>query len=71
MNKRMLELYSEAHVPSILIDPSNNMPVPWKEFSAEKFAELLIKEVLSVANRHGNIKPRKVREHFGVNDESK
>ena len=48
MNARMLELYKQAHVPSTMIDPSNNMPYESKSFSAEKFAELIIRECVTV-----------------------
>ena len=44
MNARMLELYKQAQVPHTAIDPRNNMPYETKCFSAEKFAEMIVKE---------------------------
>lgn len=44
MNERLLELYRQARVSDTFIDPSNNMPCETTSFSAEKFAELIIKE---------------------------
>jgi hypothetical protein len=44
MNERMLELYRQAQVPHTAIDPSNNMPYETTCFSAEKFAELIVRE---------------------------
>jgi CTP:phosphocholine cytidylyltransferase-like protein len=44
MNERILELYKQAHVPNIAIDPSNNMHYQTTSFSAEKFAQLIVKE---------------------------
>jgi hypothetical protein len=44
MNERMLELYKQAHVPDTTIDPSNNMPYETMCFSAERFAELIVRE---------------------------
>mgnify|MGYP000199163970 CR=1 FL=1 len=38
-------------------------------FDKKKFAELIVEEVLSLQNRHGNIKPKAVKLHFGVLDE--
>lgn len=46
MNKRTLELYRQAQVPHTAIDPSNNMPYETTTFSAEKFAELIVKECI-------------------------
>ena len=51
MNERMLELYRQAQVPHTAIDPSNNMPYETTTFSAEKFAELIVRECLSIAHR--------------------
>lgn len=36
------------------------------DFDSDKFAKLLAKEILNLANRHGNIKPREVMKYFGV-----
>jgi len=45
MNERILnELYKQAHIPHTRIDPTNNMPYESTIFSADKFAELVIKE---------------------------
>jgi hypothetical protein len=68
----MLELYRQAQVPDTAIDPSNNMPYETTRFSADKFAELIVKECAEVAhcNFHvdgvtlGNI----MKEHFGVEE---
>lgn len=47
MNKRMLELYAQTHVPSTAIDPSNNMPYETTCFSADKFSELIVQECVN------------------------
>jgi len=47
MNEQMLELYRRAQVPYTAIDPSNNMPYETTTFSAEKFAELIVRECLN------------------------
>jgi hypothetical protein len=49
MNKRMTELYKQAQVPYTAIDPSNNMPYETTCFSADKFAELIVRECARVA----------------------
>ena len=49
MNERMLELYRQAQVPHTAIDPSNNMPYETTTFSAEKFAELIVRQCADVA----------------------
>jgi hypothetical protein len=52
MNERIreLELQSYVDVKSTMIDPSNNCPiqVTGKEFSRDKFAELIAKECLKL-----------------------
>jgi 4-aminobutyrate aminotransferase-like enzyme len=45
MNERILELYKQAQVPDTAIDPSNNMPYETTRFSADKFAELIMKDM--------------------------
>jgi len=47
MNQRLLELYKQAQVPYMAKDPSNNMPYETTCFSANKFAELIIKSVMA------------------------
>jgi len=49
MNERMLKLYKKAYVPAIAIDPSNNLHYETTTFSAEKFAELIVKECMTLA----------------------
>jgi hypothetical protein len=55
MNERMLELYRLAHVPHIAIDPSNNMPYETNHFSAEKFAELIVKATCNIILHYDNV----------------
>lgn len=50
MNKRMLELYRQAQVPGIAIDPTNNMHYETTHFSADKFAELIVKACADAAD---------------------
>lgn len=50
MNKRMLELYRQAQVPDTAIDPSNNMPYETTRFSADKFAELIVRMCADAAD---------------------
>ena len=38
-------------------------------FDEEQFIKLIGEEVLNLANRHGNIKPREVMKYFGIEDE--
>ena len=56
MNERMLELYRQAQVPYTAIDPSNNMPYETTTFSAEKFAELIVKECADIADEMSEIR---------------
>lgn len=51
MNKLVLDLYRRAHVPSTAIDPSNNMPYETTQFSADRFAELIVEECAAVADK--------------------
>ncbi len=51
MSKRILELYRQAQVPDTAIDPSNNMPYETTRFSADKFAELILKECLATCSK--------------------
>jgi hypothetical protein len=64
MNERMLELYRQSHVPYTAIDPSNNMPYQTTTFSAEKFAELIVKECAELMPQDNLYKM--VLKHFGV-----
>lgn len=72
MNKRMMELYKQAHVPVTAYDPSNNMPYETLIFSVNKYTELLVKECIAVngefvGRRIGEIDLDLVyKEHFGV-----
>jgi hypothetical protein len=50
MNERMLELYRQAQVPDTAIDPSNNMPYETTRFSADKFAELIVRACANAAD---------------------
>ena len=52
MNKRILELYRQAQVPHTAIDPSNNMPYQTTTFSAEKFAELIVRMCADAADMY-------------------
>jgi hypothetical protein len=74
MNERMLELYRQAQVPDTAIDPSNNMPYETTTFSAEKFAELIVRECIEdcrdmfiVGSVSWNLLNEKL-EHFGVTE---
>jgi hypothetical protein len=53
MNERMAELYRQAQVPYTAIDPSNNMPYETTCFSADTFAELIVKECASICELNG------------------
>lgn len=74
MNERMLELYRLAKVPQTAIDPSNNMPYETTCFSAEKFAELIVRECCDIAYDYdapkmsgpGMIIAGRIESHFGV-----
>ena len=60
MNERMLKLYTQAQVPCTAIDPSNNMPYETTCFSADKFAELIVRECAGVAEGLSKLYPEKV-----------
>ena len=83
MNEQMLELYKQAHVPHTAIDPSNNMPYETTCFSAEKFAELIVREMCQVINDDCELQMRQriitnlgglnqarelITKHFGVDE---
>lgn len=69
MNERMLELYKHAWVPHIEIDPSNNMPYESTRFSAEKFAELIVRECAKRSAELGNPElGQGLMKHFGVEE---
>ena len=71
MNERMLELYRQAQVPHTAIDPSNNMPYETTTFSAEKFAELIVKECADIGDLYegGEYQVRtQILAHFGVEE---
>lgn len=55
MNERMLELYRQAQIPHIAIDPSNNMPYETTCFSADKFSELIVQEIANFIDVHEQI----------------
>ncbi len=67
----MLELYRRAQVPDTAIDPSNNMPYETTRFSADKFAELIVKECCDIV-RQCRFAPdedaivNEIVNHFGV-----
>lgn len=65
MNERMLELYKRAQVPDIAIDPTNNMPYETTRFSADKFAELIVKECANYAFSDDQ-EYKAMLTHFGV-----
>ena len=68
MNERILELYKQAHVPNIAIDPSNHYQTT--SFSAEKFAQLIVRECATVgfleAGANGDLVEDSILTHFGV-----
>ena len=77
MNKRLWELYWQAKVPHTAIDPSNNMPYETTIFSADKFAELIVRECVGKIQLHNRMDEvteqwvydnlvSDVKEHFGV-----
>jgi len=79
MNKRMTELYKQAQVPYTAIDPSNNMPYETTCFSADKFAELIVRDCMEVASPNYMSTPEdsvyyveqaidRIAEHFGVEE---
>ena len=77
MNERMLKLYKQARVPGTAIDPSNNMSYATTYFSAEKFAELIVRECAEfvdyrLTNPNGASMAwcdgSDIKEHFGVKE---
>jgi hypothetical protein len=76
MNAKMLELYRQAQVPHTAIDPSNNMPYETTCFSADKFAELIVRECAIIdfckspaglTGEQDNNVSKMIKQHFGVN----
>jgi hypothetical protein len=72
----MLELYRQAQVPHTAIDPSNNMPYETTCFSADKFAELIVRECAIIdfckspaglTGEQDNNVSKMIKQHFGVN----
>lgn len=79
MNERMLELYKQAQVPYTAIDPTNNMPYETTVFSADKFAQLIVKECAAYLNCAMEVYTQseqdlydrgatKIKQHFGVEE---
>jgi hypothetical protein len=73
MNERMLELYKQAQVVDTAIDPSNNMPYETTTFSAEKFAELIVRECITLGTNFTNRNysddaGERIAKHFGVEE---
>ena len=76
MNKRMLELYQQAHIDYTAIDPSNNMPYKSAMFSPARFSELIVSECMDVLtdvlppnvpeSRDGIHPVWHIKQHFGV-----
>jgi len=68
MNERIKELYKQAQVPHTAIDPSNNMPYETTHFSADKFAELIVRECIDTAFHRGHPDLEFLLKHFGVEE---
>ncbi len=75
MNDKMIELYRQAQVPGIAIDPTNNMHYETTHFSAEKFAELIVKECIELTKQcstgkgiHDLYADEIIAQHFGVEE---
>jgi hypothetical protein len=77
MNDKMLELYKQAHLPSVSMDPSNNMLYNTTCFSPSKFAELIVRECAKIVEDSKWNLPRGhkaidqanlVKEHFGITE---
>jgi hypothetical protein len=64
MNPQIRDLFKEAYTHF------NNGQYFTQELLADKFAELIGREVLAMVNRHGNIKSRVVKEYFGITDQT-
>jgi hypothetical protein len=65
MNAKMLELYRQAQVPHTAIDPSNNMPYETTCFSADKFAELIVRECCDAADMAYDARCRSPGDYVG------
>ena len=94
MNERIRELYEQAHErkPVMVVDPQTgnpiqagwaNKPMYHNEFNPEKFAELIVKECVDLANKEAEHLEdefergraddlrrwaRVMNQHFGVED---
>lgn len=69
----MMELYRQAQVPHTAIDPSNNMPYETTTFSAEKFAELIVRECMKVSRKADGLDAEYaawylIQQHFGIEE---
>ena len=84
MNERIFELAEQAHEETYRVMGSTCLQEAFDDFYTEKFAELIIRESVAVADdyvkdctceEHINCKHRtsaigrKIREHFGVKRE--
>ena len=67
MNERIKELALQAsvwcdeNIPEQFSEETNGYGSAWEE----KFAELIGRDMLKLANRHGNIKNHSINEYFG------
>ena len=67
MNNRIKELILQS--VNFRLDPDSNChEAQVCPEDLEYLAELIGKEVLTLQNRHGNIKPRVIKQFFGVDE---
>jgi len=75
MNKRIRELFEQAHIQPPATVSGQFAFTPPKTFSPEKFAELIVKECLVVINQSNGVGDddvikisQDVKKHFGVEE---
>ena len=62
MNERIKQLAEQAQQYAEYTTPQG---LEWLPEFKEKFAELIGRDMLKLANRHGNIKKHSINEYFG------
>jgi hypothetical protein len=73
MNKRIKELYTKANAWALHNYPPPVNPFEWEDLRSKKFAELIVRECVTVAMKAvSDDEPKEawylIKEHFGVEE---
>ena len=63
MNERIFELFKQTALHR------NDHTTEQRLYEVDKFAELIGRDMLKLANRHGNIKKHSINEYFGFEND--